>query len=41
MSVEFLQFLFSGLTVPTDHIGLRIESIHISEIRSGEWVPMN
>jgi branched-chain amino acid transport system substrate-binding protein len=26
---------------PTDHIGLRIESLHIVEIREGEWVPVN
>jgi branched-chain amino acid transport system substrate-binding protein len=26
---------------PTDHIGLRIESLHIVEIRNGEWVPVN
>ena len=26
---------------PTDHIGLRIESLHIVEIRNGEWVPVD
>ena len=24
---------------PTDHIGLSIESLHIVEIRNGQWVP--
>jgi branched-chain amino acid transport system substrate-binding protein len=26
---------------PTDHIGLRIESLHIVEIRKGQWVPVD
>ena len=26
---------------PTDHIGLRIESLHIVEIRNGQWVPVD
>jgi branched-chain amino acid transport system substrate-binding protein len=26
---------------PTDHIGLRIEALHIVEIRDGKWVPVD